>query len=96
MSEREEFRLDPNTADVEGLCQLPGVGPAMAERIMAARPFEGADDLMRVSGVGPTVLTRMRPFLLPSFAEGEGEAQEVFSLAAEELPAVAESLSSTS
>ena len=141
MSEREEFRLDPNTADEEGLCQLPGVGPAMAERIMAARPFEGADDLMRVSGVGPTVLARMRPFLLPSFAEGEGEqqeseaeqtegdavadwpateaevvevkapeplaiegvfaapvdgegeAQEVFSLSAEELPAVAESLS---
>ena len=39
-----------NTAQSDELTNLPGVGPAMAERIAAARPFEKTDDLLNVRG----------------------------------------------
>ncbi len=65
-------RLDPNTAPVEELDRLPGVGPALAERIVEARavgPFRSAAELGRVPGVGPRTAERLAPFLaLP--AEG--------------------------
>ena len=60
-------KVDPNRADVEALQRLPGVGAATAAAIVAARdtggPFRTADDLMRVRGIGPTRLARMREHL---------------------------------
>lgn len=64
-------RLDPNRAPVEELRRLPGVGPARAEAIVAARsaePFRIAEDLVRVRGIGPASLDRLRPHLV---LEGE-------------------------
>ncbi len=59
--------IDPNRdLDVE-LARLPGVGPTLAARIVANRESEGAfrrsSDLLRVSGIGPATLERMRPHL---------------------------------
>ncbi len=51
--------LDVNTADREALIALPGIGPALADRILAARPFSDLDDLQRVSGIGPALLERL-------------------------------------
>ena len=66
----ERAPIDPNTADAETLCLLPGVGPVLAERIIAARPFETLPDLTRVSGIGAAALERWRAFLaLPSTEE---------------------------
>jgi competence protein ComEA len=45
-------KLDINTATAGELQKIPGIGKAMAERIIAARPFETADDLKNVKGVG--------------------------------------------
>lgn len=57
-------RIDPNTAPVEELDRLPGIGPALAARIVASReaegPFARPADLLRVSGVGPKTLARLR------------------------------------
>lgn len=61
------LRVDPNRDDARGLEALPGVGPRMAARILAARtvrPFTGPDDLLRVRGIGPRTLARMRPYLI--------------------------------
>ncbi len=55
--------LDPNTADEEQLRQLPGVGPQLASRIVEGRPYQNADDLSRVPGVGDSVLDDIKPFL---------------------------------
>ena len=59
--------LDPNRADRALLMTLPGVGPVLAGRIVEDRerhgPFRTAEDLLRVSGIGPTTLARLKPFL---------------------------------
>jgi len=61
------LRLDPNTAPREVLGALPGVGPKMADAIVAARkrrPFDSAKDFdARVSGIGPATMQRLRPNL---------------------------------
>jgi competence ComEA-like helix-hairpin-helix protein len=61
-------RIDPNVADAVELSRLPGVGPALADRILAFREVEGwidgADALVEVPGIGPATLDRLRPLLL--------------------------------
>lgn len=53
-------RLNLNTASKAQLEALPGVGPAFAERIIAARPLKSLSDLDRVKGVGPVMLERLK------------------------------------
>lgn len=59
-------RLDPNTAPAEELDRLPGVGPAIADRIVDARAeggFRSVADLTRVPGVGERTAERLAPHL---------------------------------
>ena len=60
-------RIDPNTAGEEDLDRLPGVGPAVAGRMVEMRrdrgPFTGPEDLLKVPGVGPATLARIAPHL---------------------------------
>jgi competence protein ComEA len=59
--------LDLNSADAEALQALPGIGPALAERIVADREAHGSfrtpEDLLRVSGIGPKRWERIRPLV---------------------------------
>ena len=51
--------VDINSADADELTTLPGIGPALAERIVdyrRDRRFESTDQLQRVSGIGPATL----------------------------------------
>lgn len=51
--------IDPNRADAATLEALPGIGPARALAIVAARersPFRRIEDLARVPGIGPHTL----------------------------------------
>ncbi len=54
--------LDPNSASAEALQNLPGIGPVLAQRIIAARPFQSADELRRVPGIGPAKYAVLRPY----------------------------------
>ena len=60
---REGRRLDLNEASAEDLELLPRVGPAIAGRIVAARPFASVDELTRVRGIGERTLERLRPLV---------------------------------
>ena len=55
-----------NSDGAEDLERLHGVGPALAARIVAARPFETDEDLPAISGIGATKLAGIRTNL-PSF-----------------------------
>ncbi len=63
------FRLDVNQADWPELALLPGIGELRARRIVELResrgPFQEHEQLLRVKGIGPKTLERIRPFLLP-------------------------------
>lgn len=55
-------RINLNTATIEELVTLPGVGPKLAKRIIEARqekPFTSLADLDNVSGIGPKMLEKL-------------------------------------
>ena len=59
----EPTGLDLNTATVEELTALKGIGKATAERILvhrAAEPFATVDDLARVGGINSKLIDRIR------------------------------------
>ncbi|HEU4562530.1 MAG TPA: ComEA family DNA-binding protein [Longimicrobium sp.] len=57
-------RVDLNSASAQELQTLPGIGPALAARIVAHResngPFRSVDELEKVPGIGPATATRLR------------------------------------
>lgn len=56
--------VDLNAADLAALDTLPGVGPAIAQRILDWRdangPFHSVEELLEVSGIGPATLEKLR------------------------------------
>ena len=70
-----DMRIDINTADAAELNVLPGIGPRLAERIVADReargPFASLDDLARVRGVGPRTVERIRTYIVAEEPKAE-------------------------
>jgi DNA uptake protein ComE-like DNA-binding protein len=56
-------KLDLNTASQEELAALPGIGEVKAAAIIAARPFAGSFDLLRVPGITPATLKEIYPLV---------------------------------
>ena len=60
-------RIDINSAPAEALEELPGIGPALAEAIIAYReahgPFASVEQLDEVPGIGPAKIEAARPYI---------------------------------
>jgi competence ComEA-like helix-hairpin-helix protein len=59
--------LNLNTATVEQLEQLPGIGPATAQSIVRFReksgPFQRVDDLLAIHRISKSRLDKVRPYV---------------------------------
>ena len=60
----DEGKVSLNQADEEKLMTLPGIGPAMADNIIAYRREHGAftsiDELQKVKGIGPAKFQKLK------------------------------------
>jgi competence protein ComEA len=63
------YLIDINQAQWPEFAELPELGETLARRIVASRdaagPFGDHEDLLRVNGIGPRTLERLKPYLLP-------------------------------
>ena len=55
--------VDLNTAHAWELQRLSGIGPVLASRIIAKRPYQTVDDLRQVTGISDRLLERLRPYI---------------------------------
>ncbi len=59
--------IDLNTSDREKLLSVPGIGPALAQRILTQRELKGGfrslEELRTIPGIGPKTFLRITPYL---------------------------------
>jgi len=65
--------LNLNAAAQQALEALPGIGPALSQRIIEyrsdRRPFQRVEELRRVRGIGPKTLADLRPLVQVSSSD---------------------------
>ncbi len=61
--------VDINHATPDELESLPGIGPKLAQEIIQDRtskgPFQSQEDLLRVKGIGPSKLEKIKGLIIP-------------------------------
>src|SRR6266480_1779290 len=75
--------INLNTANSDQLQEVPGIGPATADKILKMRKsygaFKSVDDLRAIKGIGPKRLEKMRKYLtvakLPTKADARTSAK---------------------
>jgi competence ComEA-like helix-hairpin-helix protein len=63
IAEKGSLRVNINTATIEELQSLPGIGPARARLIVANRPYQSVQDLAKLQGIGRKLTTDLRPLI---------------------------------
>jgi len=67
--QKTQYLVDINTAEWPEIANLPGIGPKLANAIVDYREqngrFSDHQSLIKVSGIGPAKLDRLKDFLAP-------------------------------
>ncbi len=82
-------KVNLNTADSAALEDLPGVGPAHAKAIIAARPFKSVDDLERVKGLGKARIDALKDLVTtdaPAAKAGTAKAKATRGATTKDMP----------
>ena len=68
--------VDINSASLEDLDEIVWVGPATAQKIIDARPFDNVEDLNKVGGIGDVKISDIKEEGLACVEGGEVEKEE--------------------
>ena len=71
-SKSPEILFGLNNATKEELMSVNGIGPVLSARIISGRPYQIADDLLQIKGIGPKKLEN----LLHYFLQGKGPGKK--------------------
>jgi len=58
--EGDPLIIDINTASLQELQKIVGIGAVLGQRIIDARPFYSLDEIVKVSGIGETLLENIK------------------------------------
>jgi len=65
---QEAKSVNVNSADINGLIRLPGIGPKLAERIMGYRTqngsFKDKETLKNIPGIGPKKFSEIEKYIV--------------------------------
>ena len=61
--QKGSLRVNINTANLEELQTLPGIGPARARLIVSNRPYQSVDDLAKLQGIGLKLTNDLRTLI---------------------------------
>lgn len=72
----EPQKIDVNSATLEELQTIKGIGPKLAQAIIDGRPYKEIQDLLKVKGIGEKTLKKFEEFIEVKAIEGEEQEEE--------------------
>lgn len=73
----ENGQIDINSATLEELDEIYGVGPAIAQNIIDARPYETIDGLVNAKGIGEVRLAQIKEEGIVCVEDGIKEEEKI-------------------
>lgn len=88
LADCDNSQIDINSASLEELDEIIWVGPATAEKIIDARPFDDVDNLIKVSGIGEVKLGDIKDQDLACVEDGKKRKKDKEKIVYEEASSV--------